>query len=757
MSKQFKTTLRLMFVLFVLFPVVSFAQDIAEGKPAFASSVESGHPASNAFDNNSSTRWSSDFSDPQWIYVDLQQEYELTSVNLLWETAYGRDYRIQVSDDAQNWTTIYTKTWGNGGTDNITLSGSGRYVRLYGTARGTEWGYSLHKFKIYGTVSAEYTINATATTGGVIDPAGIVTLPNGSDQTYTMAPDAGYALIGLMVDNEAVNTALSYTFTNISVNHTIAAAFGGVPTANDDSYITDEEVTVTVAAPGVLLNDTDVEQGSMTVSLLTNVETGVLTLNADGSFEYTPEINFNGDVSFQYQVLDEQGLTSNATAVITVNPINDAPVAQNDEYSVNENGTLSIAAPGLLLNDSDLDGDQLIALLVSAGTGSVQILTDGSFTYSPVANIAGTDVFTYEVSDGAISASATVTITINPVLPTIITQPVSQEVVEGDLATFSVVASGSNLSYQWYKNNLPVSGATLSTYTTSANQVINNGDQYMVIILNGAGSVLSTSATLTVNEQPVAPTIVLQPLSATKKQGKIARFIVGATGTGTLEYQWMRGDDVVTGATSAEYATEVLTPADNGAQFSVVITNLYGSVTSDLVTLTVVPTIPENKKLAINGKLFGDDGMPLGSGDPVVVDIIVNLLDAEVGGTALYTESFLLANEEAITVDNGYFSVRLGEGNTTGDLEQIVTTNDRLWVEMIVDDGTPDVLSPRSPLTASAYSLGSNSNETPQTGVIRAEGNPNENDVIAEVGTYYVNTLDMSTWLKIATSWIIVE
>ncbi|MGL1900895.1 MAG: tandem-95 repeat protein [Fibrobacterales bacterium] len=759
MSKQFKTALRLMFVLFVLLPVVSFAQDIAQGKPAFASSTESGYPASNAFDNNDfgNSRWSSDFSDPQWIYVDLQQEYELTAVNLLWEAAYGRDYRIQVSDDAQNWTTIYTKSWGNGGTDNITLSGTGRYVRLYGTARGTEWGYSLFSFRVYGNPLAEYSLTASSTSGGSIDPEGVTTVLSGSDQAFTITPDAGYDVVSLLVDGQATTISSPYTFTNITDNHTIAAQFGGVPTANDDSYTTDEDVALSVTAPGVIENDSDIEQGAMTVSLVSNVSIGTLTLNADGSFNYVPEANYSGVVTFGYQLVDADGFSSIAIATIVVNAVNDAPVAQNDVYTVNENGSLTVGAPGLLLNDSDLDGDQLTASLLNAGTGSIQVSIDGSFVYTPVANFAGSDVFTYEVSDGILTTTATVTMAINAVVPTIITQPASQEVIAGEIATFSVAASGSNLSYQWWKNDLIITGAHSASYTTPVNQIINNGDFYIVAVSNSAGRVPSTMATLSVVEQPVPPTIITQPVNVTQKEGKVARFVVEATGTGALGYQWMRGTEAISGATSAEYITDILTLVDNGAQFSVVVSNSLGFATSDVVTLTVVATLPENKKIAINGTLFDDTGAPLGTGTPVVVDVIISLMDAKVGGTALYTESFLLANDEAITVENGYFTVRLGEGNTAEDLEQVVTGNNRLWVEMIVDDGTPDVLSPRSPLTASAYTLGNGSNENPETGVIRAEGNPNENSVNAEVGTYYVNTLDLSTWLKIATSWIIVE
>jgi hypothetical protein len=129
------------------------AVDLALFHPAFASSLENAaFPASNAVDGNSATRWSSQFSDPQWIYVDLGAVYNITEVQLNWEHAAGKDYQIQVSFDAANWTTVATIT-GNttfGLHDYTGLSGSGQYVRMYGTARTTPYGYSLFDFNVYG-------------------------------------------------------------------------------------------------------------------------------------------------------------------------------------------------------------------------------------------------------------------------------------------------------------------------------------------------------------------------------------------------------------------------------------------------------------------------------------------------------------------------------------------------------------------------------------------------------------------------------
>ncbi len=136
---------------------------LSQGRPATASSVESaGTPASAAVDGNTGTRWASAFSDPQWIYVDLGQAATINQVVLTWEAAYGKQYQIQVSNDASTWTSIYTQANGAGGTETLNVSGSGRYVRMYGTARGTGYGYSLWEFQVYGSSGASPTATPPA-------------------------------------------------------------------------------------------------------------------------------------------------------------------------------------------------------------------------------------------------------------------------------------------------------------------------------------------------------------------------------------------------------------------------------------------------------------------------------------------------------------------------------------------------------------------------------------------------------------------
>lgn len=125
---------------------------LSQGRTVTSSSEENaGAPATSAVDGNDGTRWSSAFSDPQWIKVDLGAPASVSQIVLKWEAAYATGYRIEFSTDNSTWTTAYSTTSGPGGTENLNVSGTARYVRLTGTARATPYGYSLWEFQVFGT------------------------------------------------------------------------------------------------------------------------------------------------------------------------------------------------------------------------------------------------------------------------------------------------------------------------------------------------------------------------------------------------------------------------------------------------------------------------------------------------------------------------------------------------------------------------------------------------------------------------------
>src|SRR5439155_468329 len=148
----------------------------------------------------------------------------------------------------------------------------------------------------------------------------------------------------------------------------------------------------------------------------------------------------------------------------------------------------------------------------------------------------------------------------------------------------SVTAAGTApLSYQWWFNSAPISGATATNYTITGAQSTNAGG-YSVVITNSFGGVTSSVATLTVL---VPPSITTQPQSLTVTQTQDAAFSVTAAGTAPLSYQWLFNSAPISGATATNY-TVTNAQSTNGGSYSVVVTNGYGSVTSSVATLTVL-------------------------------------------------------------------------------------------------------------------------------------------------------------------------
>jgi RHS repeat-associated protein len=201
-------------------------------------------------------------------------------------------------------------------------------------------------------------------------------------------------------------------------------AANDAPVATNDVYNTDEDTALSVVAPGVLGNDNDVDdtQSTLNAALVSGpAHAANFALNADGSFTYTPEANFNGTDTFTYRAQDPQGAQSNpATVTISVNPADDAPVATNDVYNTDEDTVLTLFAPGVLGNDNDIDTPAagLTAILVAGPShaAAFTLNSDGSFNYTPAANFNGTDTFTYKANDGESDSNvAMVTIAINSV------------------------------------------------------------------------------------------------------------------------------------------------------------------------------------------------------------------------------------------------------------------------------------------------------------------------------------------------------
>jgi VCBS repeat-containing protein len=188
------------------------------------------------------------------------------------------------------------------------------------------------------------------------------------------------------------------------------------PVATDDSYSTDEDTTLTVPDPGVLANDSDVDVGdTLDVVLDTQVSHGQLNLEIPGNFVYTPDPDFNGQDTFTYHVSDGQSDSAIVTVTISVNPVNDPPVATDDTATTNQDIPIEILSLNLVSNDSDGgDGGALVITGVQNSQNGNAVFDgiNNKVIFTPAAGVSGISSFEYVVSDGTDTDVGLVTINV---------------------------------------------------------------------------------------------------------------------------------------------------------------------------------------------------------------------------------------------------------------------------------------------------------------------------------------------------------
>ncbi len=230
-----------------------------------------------------------------------------------------------------------------------------------------------------------------------------------ADSTITYTPDVNFngvdSFVYEMSDGNGGFDTATVTITINPVNDP--------PTANDDNATTNEDTSVNIS---VLPNDADVDGDTVIFSaLMSSPGNGAAVVEADNTITYTPSLNFNGTDSFTYQIGDGNGGFDTATVTITVNPVNDPPIANNDSFSMTRNTVLSDNVKG---NDTDIEGHAISLLAVDTSNGVLVLNHDGSFTYTPSTDFTGTDSFTYVLRDPDYPTTpqsvAVVTITVNP-------------------------------------------------------------------------------------------------------------------------------------------------------------------------------------------------------------------------------------------------------------------------------------------------------------------------------------------------------
>ena len=534
---------------------------------------------------------------------------------------------------------------------------------------------------------------------GTLDPTTVTIVTGPSNGTATVNPTTGVVSYDPDLGFTGIDT-FTYTIKdNLGATSNIATVTINVnstnapPVANDDAATTNEDTPISI---NVLANDSD-SDGSIdptTVTIVSNVTNGTTSVNAStGVVTYTPAANYFGSDSFTYTVKDNLGFTSNvATVTITVNSVNDPPVANDDAALTNEGFFVNI---NVTANDTDIDGtiNNNSVAATAASNGTTTVLAGGVVRYTPNAGFVGTDTFIYTVKDNqnAFSNEATVTVTVND-FPVAVDDAaltnkniaVSINVLANDSdsdgtldpATVTVVSNPAN-------GTTSVNTTTGAiTYTPNSNFVGTNTFTYTVKDNNGATSNAAT-VTVTVNDFPVAVNDV-----AFTNKGNAVTINVLANDTdpdGTLDPTTVTvGTGPSNGTTSVNPATGAVTYTPNASffgndTFTYTVKDNRGAI-SNAATVTVEVNSPPiavndgaitNEDVSVNINVLGNDLDPDGTLNVATVTIISNVVN---GTTSVNSSTGVITytpNVNFFGTDGFTYTVNDNDGATSN----VVTVN----------------------------------------------------------------------------------
>jgi VCBS repeat-containing protein len=325
-------------------------------------------------------------------------------------------------------------------TGSVTIGAAGAVnIELGGTTPGIN-ATDYDQLNITGAASLAGTLNVSLT--GVFTPS--------IGNTFTIMTFASHTGTFATTNLPSLGGGRAWgavAYSSGSVVLSVVAGSNHAPTAVNDAYSTNEDTALNQAASGVLGNDTDSDGDALTAVKVTDPGHGTVTLNSNGSFTYTPTPNYSGLDTFTYKANDGTADSAVVTVNITVNGVNDAPVAPAGgvAYSTDENAVLNQAAPGVLGTVTDADGNPLTAILVTTVShGTLVLNPNGSFTYTPAAGFTGSDSFTCKANDGAADSGVfTVTIEVTQGEPPTITSLSKSSGHQGKRLT--VFITGTNL------------------------------------------------------------------------------------------------------------------------------------------------------------------------------------------------------------------------------------------------------------------------------------------------------------------------
>ena len=298
-------------------------------------------------------------------------------------------------------------TAGGSDIENVTIVGAAQPVAVndaYSTPQN-----ALIEIPAPGVLGNDINPDGTALTAVLAANVSNGTLALNPDGSLTYTPNTGF--IG--------QDSFTYTAQDGNANSSGPATVtidvigsNAAPAAVDDEATTAEDTPANIA---VLANDSDADGNILTLTSVNPPVNGTAAINPDNTVSYTPNANFNGTDAFTYSISDGN-LTATATITVTVTAVNDNPIAVNDAATTAAGTPVTVSVLG---NDSDIDGDNLtVAAIASSPANGTVNFNANSVTYTPNAGFTGTDAFQYTVSDGSLTAAATVTITVNPVAVT---------------------------------------------------------------------------------------------------------------------------------------------------------------------------------------------------------------------------------------------------------------------------------------------------------------------------------------------------
>jgi len=438
------------------------------------------------------------------------------------------------------------------------------------------------------------------------------------------------------------------------------------------------------------------------------------------------------------------GSVQSRTAVLSV-PCDDIYItAQPSNVSLNsgDNATFSVTAQSA----NQLTYRWFKNNIEQSNTNSA------TYTFGPVnCYDQGTEVFAIISNECISDTTATVRIdSVVPAPPVILSSPSDETVNLYDWARFEIMVEGEcSFSMQWYHNGQAVSGETRYTYEFPAN-LSHNGDAIWCEVYNDGGSVFSDTAYLTViNIDSVRISIDIDKDTICPDDSVLVSWTI-----------WNATYANITD--NCNYNSFDINPSSGSiwmypcAGSDYIAGSILGSSASGAINesfyIHVLPDCSQkanSEKLAVSGELYDDSGYPVGDASPESKDMTIRLFDAATGGTAVYAESFLAIDTQDVLVDGGLFTAYLGEGTSSDDLSSVIANNKNLWVEITIEDGSGP-MTPRAPLTAAPYSLA-------PSNVLSGSGSPVIRAIEAPLGTFYVNTDDNTTWMKLNAGWKLMD